>query len=405
MRDEAARTAVIVGASTAGVAAARALREYGWRGRVILIGGEPHLPYERPPLSKRALQGSWSPDDALLLSREEASGLDIDLRLGTPATGMHPDAMEVTVGAERLGFDTCLIATGITPRTLRATPPRPGLHVLRTTDDAQALRRFVGPSTSLVIIGAGFVGLEVAASARLMGADVTVVESAFVPLQGAVDGDLSERLLRLHRSRGVSFRLGVTVVDVQGQGHVEGVTLSDGTELRTSAVLVAVGSLPNTSWLENSGLELADGVVCDPFCQTSHPAVFVAGDVARTSASPTSQMPRAEHWTNALDQGRAAALNMIHVIRGEPLVPYDRRPYFWTDQFGVKLQFAGDQAPSAEYLTSEDSDRGRLIRVYRGGESITAVACLNWPSQFANWRKRLSGGARWLDVLDDGSFE
>lgn len=392
------RTIVIVGASLAGISAAESLREHGFEGRITLVGDEAGVPYDRPPLSKQVLQGAWLPERTTLRAPEHLRDLDLDLRLGRPASHLDVDAQRLFVGSEQIGYDACLLAVGVRARTLPGLAPMRGLHVLRTLEDATRLRDVLRPSSSLVVVGAGFVGLEVAASARLLGVQVTVVESLPVPLARALGEDLGARVADLHRSHGVEIMCDVGVAGVDGGEQVEQVRLTDGQSIAADNVVVGIGGAPNVEWLRSSPLVLDDGVVCDEFCRTSAPNVYAAGDVARWRHPVFGTHVRIEHWTNAVEQGRAAAINML-TPAGHSGTPYRHVPYFWSDQYDTKIQFAGRRCDGDTMHIREDAARGRLLGLVGHEGKLTGVVTFNWPSQLAAYRQQVLDGVSWSDAV------
>ncbi|MER5587367.1 FAD-dependent oxidoreductase, partial [Streptomyces asoensis] len=321
---------VVVGASAAGLAAAETLRREGYEGTLTLVGDEPHAPYDRPPLSKQVLAAEWERDRLPLRRPGELAALGLDLRLGTAATGLDTARRRVRMAdGGDVPYDGLILATGVRPRRL----PGGGAHVLRTLEDALALRERLAPGRHLVVVGAGFLGAEAAAVARGLGVRVTLLEPAAVPLAHAVGEEIGRVLSRAHADRGVRLRCGVTVTEATGGG----VRLADGGTVEADEVLVAVGSAPNTEWLAGSGLTVADGVVCDAYLEAA-PGVYAAGDVARWLHPLSGTSLRIEHRTNATGQGMAAARNLL---RPEARRPFAAVPYFWSDQYGMRIQAHG----------------------------------------------------------------
>src|SRR3954470_5794481 len=334
-----AETFVIVGASLAGAKAAETLREEGFEGRIVLIGEDPERPYERPPLSKDYLRGDagrdviWVHDDAGFYDQRE-----IELRTGTLVSGLALDAREGELeGGERIGSDKLLLATGAVPKRL----PIPGadldgVHLLRTVADSDRLREAFGAASRLVVIGAGWIGSEVAASARQKGLDVTMLAPEQVPLERVLGPEVGAVYRDVHANHGVHLALGTGVQAIEGDGRVSAVRTSDDRVLEADLVVVGVGVAPRTELAEAAGLELDDGIVVDEFLRTSAPDVFAAGDVARAAHPLLGTSLRVEHWHNALEQGPVAARNML----GRD-VAYDRIPYFFSDQYEVGMEYAG----------------------------------------------------------------
>ena len=384
--DPAVQRVVVVGASVAGISTAAALRRGGHRGTITLIGAEPHPPYDRPPLSKQILAGQWEAGRIALPPGDTLAELDLDLRLGTAATGL--DLAARTVGLDdgtAVPYDTLVIATGVRPRTV----PGEGAHVLRTLDDALRLRELIGPGRRLVVVGAGFLGTEVAAVARERGAEVVMVEPAPVPLAAAVGEPVGAAIARAHRERGVDLRTGIGVASVAK----DGVLLADGTVLDADAVLVAVGARPNTEWLEGSGLTLGDGVCCDSRGLAA-PAVYAAGDVARWHNPRYGVEMRVEHRTNAAEMAMAVAANIL-----DPQAPRDFDPvlYFWSDQYDLRIQSVGYLRGHEEIdIVYGDLAGPAFVAAYRTGDRLAGVLAVGVsPRVLRPWRQAVTAGIGW----------
>jgi 3-phenylpropionate/trans-cinnamate dioxygenase ferredoxin reductase subunit len=377
---------VIVGASLGGLRTAQSLRLVGFTGRITLIGDEDRPPYDRPPLSKHVLSGEWEPEQAFLADGDELERLEIEVRLSTRATGLDLLGKAVLLGDERLAYDTLVIATGATPRSIPGTPDLGGIHVLRTLDDCIALRRDLETASKVVVVGAGFIGAEVAATAREKGLDVTVLEALPVPLARGLGSVLGPVIAGLHLDHGVDLRTGTGVAGFEGDGRVERVLLADGDHLDADVVVVGIGVVPNTAWLDDSGLEIRDGIVCDEHCRAvGAPDVYVVGDVARWYNPLFEQEMRLEHWTNAVDQAMAVATT----INGEP-TPYAPVPYVWSDQYGSKIMIAGHVGPAdeVEVPIGAFDDRKFVALTHHDGR-LTAVVGLNEPRKVLRLRRLL----------------
>jgi NADPH-dependent 2,4-dienoyl-CoA reductase/sulfur reductase-like enzyme len=377
---------VIVGASLGGLRTAQSLRLVGFTGRITLIGDEDRPPYDRPPLSKHVLSGEWEPEQAYLADDDELKRLEIDLRLGARATHLDLPGKAVVLGDERVAYDTLVIATGATPRSIPGTPDLSGIHVLRTLDDCIALRRDLETASKVVVVGAGFIGAEVAATAREKGLDVTVLEALPVPLARGLGSVLGPVIAGLHLDHGVDLRTGTGVAGFEGDGRVERVLLADGDSLEADVVVVGIGVVPNTAWLDDSGLEIRDGVVCDEHCRAvGAPDVYVVGDVARWYNPLFEQEMRLEHWTNAVDQAMAVATT----INGEP-TPYAPVPYVWSDQYGSKIMIAGHVGPTdaVEVPIGAFDDRKFVALTHHDGK-LNAVVGLNEPRKVLRLRRLL----------------
>jgi NADPH-dependent 2,4-dienoyl-CoA reductase/sulfur reductase-like enzyme len=384
------RTIVVAGASLAGLRAAETLRREGYEGRLVLVGAESHLPYDRPPLSKELLAGEWEPDQ-IALRKQPYDDLDLDLRLGRRATRLDVAArvVELDGEGETLGFDGLVVATGARPRTLPGTPALDGIFVLRTLEDCLAIRARLERGPRVVVIGAGFIGSEVAATCRGRGLDVTVLEMLATPLERAVGPVVGDACGRLHRDHGVDIRCGVAVAGFEGAERVERVRLADGSTIEADVVVVGVGVVPETRWLEDSGLELDDGVVCDQTCLAAA-GIVAAGDVARWYHERIREHLRVEHWSNAAEQGDAAARALLH---GDVAMPYAPVPYFWSDQHGTKIQYVGHARPGDAVQVVEGSVAERRFVAAYGRDGHTVAALLwNRAARVPHWLDRLTVG-------------
>jgi 3-phenylpropionate/trans-cinnamate dioxygenase ferredoxin reductase subunit len=332
------RTFVIAGASLAGAKAAETLRTEGFGGRIVLIGDEAVRPYERPPLSKDYLRGEEGFDSAAVHDEGFYEANAIELRTSTLVTALDTNRSEVALGSgERIRYDQLLLATGTTPRRL-STPGAelPGVHYLRQLVDADALRRVLTASRKVVVIGAGWIGSEVAASARQLGADVAVIDPESVPLTRVLGPEVGAVYRDLHAEHGVEMHLGVTVESIRGTTAVEEVRLTDGTVLPAEAVVIGIGVLPRIELAQGAGLVTGNGIVVDEHLATSAPGVYAAGDVANAHHPLYGTRVRLEHWSAALNQGPVAAMNML----GEPTA-YDKVPYFFSDQYDLGMEYRG----------------------------------------------------------------
>ncbi|TLS48074.1 oxidoreductase [Streptomyces montanus] len=389
---------VVVGASAAGLAATETLRREGYDGTLTLIGEEPNAPYDRPPLSKQILSGEWSTDRLPLRPSADFDGLDLDLRLGVAATGLElADRTVVLADGTRVPYDGLIVATGVRPRQL----PGDGAHVLRTVDDALALRDRLAPGRHLVVVGAGFLGAEAAAVARGLGCAVTLLEPAPVPLAHAVGEQVGRVLSQAHLDHGVELRTGVTVTAVTGGG----VRLADGELVEGDAVLVAVGSLPNTEWLADSGLSVGDGLICDEYGEAAWGSprpkvggVYAAGDVARWYNALFGVPMRIEHRTNAAEQGMAVARNLLRPEARKPFTPV---PYFWSDQYDMKVQAYGYLRGHDEVAVVDgDLSRRRFVAAYRTGDRLTGALAVGMPPKAIRpWRQAIATRAAWHETV------
>ncbi|MEV0221653.1 FAD-dependent oxidoreductase [Streptomyces sp. NPDC050704] len=387
------RRILVVGASAAGLAAVETLRREGYDGTLTLVGEEPHAPYDRPPLSKQVLSADWDPDRLALRSPADLDVLDLDLRLGSAATGLDPDGREVLLAdGTRVAYDGLVVATGVRPRRL---PGEGAAHVLRTLDDALALRDRLGEGRRLVVVGAGFLGAEAAAVARGLGAEVTLLEPAPVPLAHAVGEEVGRVLSAAHLENGVDLRTGVAVAEVTGAG----VRLADGELVEADEVLVAIGSVPNTEWLAGSGLTVGDGLVCDEYSAAA-PGVYGAGDVARWHNPLFGTSMRIEHRTNAAEQGMAVARNLLAAPQARR--PFAPVPYFWSDQYDMKVQAFGYLRGHDEVAVVEgELAARRFVVAYRIGERLTGVLAVGMPPKvIRGWRQAIAVRSTWRDAVE-----
>ena len=394
---EAPRAVTIVGASLAGLNAGEALRREGFDGRVTLIGAENHLPYDRPPLSKQVLAGDWEPERAALTDPEELEEDGIEARLGVRATALDLDARELTLHTgETVEFDGLVIATGARCRTMPGTEGIGGVHVLRSLDDCLALRAdFEAMPQRVVVVGAGFIGAEVAATARGRGLDVTMVEALPTPLSRVLGDEMGEVCAEVHRDHGVDLRTAVGVESVSGDSRVERVTLSDGSMIDADVVVVGIGVIPNTEWLDGSGLEVDDGVVCDASCLAAD-RVTAAGDVARWPNELFGETMRVEHWDNAAQQGAHAARRLLDAAVG----PFTPVPWFWSDQYDRKIQLAGRVRGDDEVRVVTGSvDERRFAAIYGRSGRITGVLGFNRPRHVMRYRALIEQRASFDEAL------
>jgi 3-phenylpropionate/trans-cinnamate dioxygenase ferredoxin reductase subunit len=332
------RTIVIVGASMAGGRAAETLRAEGFDGRIVLVGAEPDRPYERPPLSKELLRGELPSERVFLRPAEFYAEQQIETRYGIRAIGLDPDARVVELeSGERIGYDALLIATGASPRRLQVPGAElEGIYYLRTLRDAERLRAALQAASRVVVVGAGFIGAEVAASSRQMGLEVVLLEALAAPLLRVLGADVGHYYAQFHREQGVDVRLNAPVAGFRGQGQVEAVVLGDDQEVPCDLAVVGVGVVPEVAWLAGSGVALDNGVLADEWCRTNRPGVYAAGDVANWWHPRLGERLRVEHYDNAQNQGVAAARSILS--RGAPYAPV---PFFWSDQYDLTLQYVG----------------------------------------------------------------
>jgi NADPH-dependent 2,4-dienoyl-CoA reductase/sulfur reductase-like enzyme len=391
---------VVVGASLAGLRAAETLRQRDVATSIVVVGDEPHRPYDRPPLSKKLLSGEWEPDRIHLRQPDVFDDLDVEWRLGNAATGLDLAARELTLAdGSMLGFDGLVIATGAHPRRLAGQDTFDHVHELRTLDDSLRLRSEIAAGgRRVVVIGAGFIGLEAAATAKALGNDVVVLEGATAPLIRGLGAEMGEAIADLHRAEGVDVRCGVLIEGLT----IEGVRLAGGEVVPADAVVVGIGVTPNTQWLEGSGLRLRDGIVCDANLNALDvsgevvPGVFAAGDVARWPNGLFNEEMRVEHWTNAAEQGAHVATNLGHVAAGEPLEPYEPLPFFWSDQFEHRIQFLGRAAADddVQVVAGSVAD-GKFLTLFGRNGKLHGALGVNAPRWVMPTRKLFLEHATW----------
>ncbi|MFE6940441.1 NAD(P)/FAD-dependent oxidoreductase [Streptomyces chartreusis] len=382
------RTVAVVGASLAGLSAARSLRRQGYDGRLVVIGDELHRPYDRPPLSKEFLAGTLGEPELALESDDE--DLRAEWLLGTRAVALdHAERTLRLADGRQVRADGFVIATGAAARTLPGSAGLAGVHTLRTLDDARALRDELALGGRLVVIGGGFIGAEVASTARALGLEVTVVEAAPAPLAGPLGEAMGAVVSALHADHGVALLCGVGVKGLSGERRVDAVLLEDGRTVPADIVVVGVGARPNVEWLEGSGVVLDNGVKCGADGRTSLAGVVAVGDCANWYDPRAGLHRRVEHWTGARERPDAAIAALLAGGAVAPGVP--RPPYFWSDQYGVKIQFAG-HAAGADSVTIEDGtpDERNVLAVYRRSGMPVAVLGMNQPRLFTRWRKHLA---------------
>lgn len=390
---------VVVGASLAGLRAAEAARKAGYTGPAVLIGNEAHLPYDRPPLSKAYLDAGERPDVIFREERHLRDELGVDLRLGSPAHALDVIRRTVQVDGQEIPYDSLVIATGATARTLPGADGIGGVHTLRTLDDAIAVRAALDAGARTVVVGSGFVGSEVASGARKRGLPVTIVEAAPTPLVHAIGAEMGEAVAGLHHRAGTDLRCGVTVERIEAdQGRVRRVHLSDGSALDADLVVAGIGADPATGWLRGSGLELGNGIQCDTTLATvGVDGVYAAGDVACWRNPLFDQLMRIEHWTSAAEQGALAARNAL-----DPGVakPYSTVPYFWSDWYAHRIQFVGVPGADEVRIVSGAADQDRFVALYRRGDRLTGALTLNGQAVVMKYRGLLVRRASWADALE-----
>jgi NADPH-dependent 2,4-dienoyl-CoA reductase/sulfur reductase-like enzyme len=388
---------VIVGASLGGLRAAESLRQTGFTGAITMIGAEPHLPYDRPPLSKKFLAGDWDGDRIQLLKPEGLDELDVEWRLGVAAVNLDLEARQVHLDdGTRVGFDGAILATGSEPRRLPGQLDHPHVFELRTLDDSLALReRLAAGGQKLVVVGAGFIGLEAAATARQLGNDVLVVEGASAPLIRALGAEQGAAVAAVHGDHGVEIRTDVTV-----DGLTDGGLVINGAFESADVVLIGIGVAPATRWLDDSSLELRDGVVCTPELNAGAPLVYAAGDMVRWYNSLFDEEMRIEHWTNAAEQGALAAQNLLAEAANEPTTAYAPVPFFWSEQYDRRIQFLGRASADDEvHLIAGSVEERKYAALFSRNGKLRGVLGLSMPKNVMPYRAKLLEGISIEDAI------
>ncbi len=397
---------VVVGASLAGMRAVQSARKAGYAGPITLVGGEAHLPYDRPPLSKEYLDDAEPTHPGFPAGEDLAGELDVDVRLGTWATSLDPGRSVIGLtgesGDDELGYHAMVISTGAAARTLPGTDQLAGVHCLRTLDDAVAIRAALDAGARTVVVGAGFIGSEVASGARKRGLPATVLEALPVPLVRSVGEEMGHACAELHRSNGTDLRCGVKVTGLESTDNkVTGVSLDDGSTVPADLVVVGIGVAPCTAWLGGSGVTLHErdgGIMCDETLSTGVPGVYAAGDVTHfPNPLFDGEMMRLEHWTNANEQGQLAARNAINPAEARPAATV---PYFWSDWYGHRIQFVG--IPKADEIRPVSRELGeeKFLALYRRGDRIVGCISIDRQSQIMKYRRMIMQRKSWAEALE-----
>lgn len=394
-------TLVIVGASLAGLRAAEGARRVGFDGEIVLVGDEDCAPYDRPPLTKQGLAATG--DGGTRTLRTESAlheDLRVQLRLGVKATALDPRERVIATSSGDISFDALVIATGCRARPApahiwSADTAATSVHTVRTAADAERLRNALDRAASVAIIGAGFVGSEVASAARLRGLDVTLIEAADAPLVRAVGSEASAGLANLHTANGVRLRTGTTVNAITATETGNELTLSDGDRIVADLVVVAIGTEPNVEWLVGSGLDLSNGVMCQPDLGVGIANIVAAGDICCWTDPRWGRTTRNEHWTNAAEQGPHAVRTALDPDNSEP---FSSTPYFWSDLYGHRIQLLG-RTDGEECETIGDVDGGDYISLYRDTDRLHGVLTVGPTSHTAPFRRVLADGGTWTDAV------
>ncbi len=397
-------TVVVVGASLAGLRAAEEIRHEGHDGPVIIVGDELHAPYDRPPLSKQLLAGTWDVARIHHHAPDKLDTLGLEFRLGRQAVSLDTDVRTVGLSdGTSLAYDGLIVATGTSARRLPGTEDLPTVRCLRTLDDCLGIRSDLasaGDGAKVVVIGAGFIGSEVAATCHALGARVTVVEALPTPLGRVLGDEMGAACALLHRSHGVTLVTGVGVDRLSTETHggeAVAVHLSDGTYVDADVVVVGIGVTPTVGWLEGSSLSLDNGVVCGETLFAGD-RVVAAGDVARWTHPGLDEQLRVEHWTNAAEGGAAAARNLL--AGSAAAKPYDPVPFFWSDQYATKIQVIGLPGPDDDVVVVGGStEESKFVALYRRGDRLRAVLAFSQPRQLMAYRPLLAAGASFDEAL------
>lgn len=398
MGDQSSGT-VIVGASLAGLRVAEGIRKLGDTRPITLIGDEPLLPYDRPPLSKGVLTSDQSEDDIRFRTADELSERDIALHVGRPVNSLDAGRNVVCVGDDVIAYDTLVIATGARARTIEGANNLAGVFTIRTLHDALRIRESLASASHVVVVGAGFIGAEVASSARKLGVGVTVVEALDSPLARSVGIQVGAACASLHGEYGTRLLCGVGVAELEGDDRVSAVVLSDGTRIEADLVVVGIGVIPNVEWLEGSGVKVSNGVECDEFLCTSVPNVYALGDIARWTNPRYGEAMRIEHWTTTVEQALVVSQN---VVRPTERVVCDAIPYFWSDQYGHRIQFAGRS--EAEEIVELESTAARYVALYRRDDRLIGALAIDGTSLLMQLRGRMMRSEdAWTECVDFAS--
>lgn len=391
---------VVVGSSLAGLRAAEAARTKGFAGEIVIVGDEKELPYDRPPLSKQCLVDG-APIPYLRDETDYRESLKATFMLGEPATALNAAEKTITVGGRPVQYDALVIATGASPRNLPGLPDAANIATLRNFHDVARLRQAVQSRARITIIGAGIIGAEIASAARSRGCQVTIVEATEHPLERALGRRMGALLSEMHGRNGTDLRCGVTLSEVRTHaGQVTEVVLSDGSEVATDLLLVSIGVVPNTGWLRDSGIELApDGsIACDEQLRTSLNGVYAAGDVVSWPNSITGRNGRLETWTSANEQGAVAGTNAV--VEEADRQHYSTVPYFWSDWYGNRIQFAGTAADAEPEVVHGSLEEDKFVVLYRAADSVAGALAVNEPSKIMKDRRKISQGVSWQEMVE-----
>lgn len=389
--------ALIVGAGVSGMRVAEGLRREGYEGPVTILGAERHLPYDRPPLSKHVLTGELKP--TVYHQQSYFDNLGVVVRTGVRVVSVDVDSRRVSIddgsGFDSLPFDALVVASGARPRRLPCAVPAAGVHVVRTAEDALGVRAALLTASRVVVVGGGFIGAEVASSARSLGLEVTVVEAGAAPMERAIGPVMARFLGGLHELNGVTLRSGVGVTGFVGSDRVTGVLLDDGSALAADVVIVGVGVIPETDWLSGSSVPVGNGVMCDEYLRAGSNFVVGVGDaVSWPNCAMRGVRTRSQQWTTASDQGSYAAQMLVRGV--EETRPFGSEMYFWSDQYGVKIQGVGELSGEVE-VSEMRPDLSRVVSAYRQNRSIRGAVTVNAPKDFRRLREIVKNNDSWRE--------
>jgi 3-phenylpropionate/trans-cinnamate dioxygenase ferredoxin reductase subunit len=391
----------VVGGGLAAVRTVQSLRRHGFAGSITLLTAEPHLPYDRPPLSKKIITGEVESHEILLCDDDQLDDLRIDLRTNSRVAGLDAESKRLVLsdGTEHT-YRKLVIATGATPKVLPGQPTLDNVHVLRTIDDALRLREAAKSAQQACVIGGGVLGAEIAASLRFHGVEVTILDVAAGLLARTLGTSaVASALLALHEAAGVAVRLNTGVQSLLGEQAVVGVQLTDGTRLPADLVVIALGVTPDTGWLAGSGVDLDDGIVVDEQLRTNLSDVFAVGDVARVVDPRHGTSERAEHWTSAVDQAEVVARNLIAGADGE-LATHVAAPYVWSDQHGERIQMIGTVLGADEEVVVRHPEQPQRLLSLFGTEGVfTGAAAIGMPRPIARLRPMLANNASFNEAV------
>ncbi len=389
---------VIVGASLGGLRVAEGLRKAGYTDSIWLLGAETHLPYDRPPLSKEVLTGKQSPADTEFRTARELTDNGIEVHVDTPATGVDCASRTVITKSGAFDYAHLVIATGARPRQIPGADRLAGVHTIRTREDATAISAALDAASRVVVVGAGFIGAEVAGSARQLGVDVTVVEALEHPLERAIGRQAGAACAGLHARNGTTVLCGVGVDGLEGDESVKAVTLADGRRLPADLVVVGIGVVPNVEWLDGSGLDISNGVACDQYLRAGPAGVYALGDVAQWTNPRYGESMRIEHWTTTVEQATVVAHN---IVNGDSPRVCDSIPYFWSDQYGHRIQFAGRTHADELVEISCGADHADYLALYRREDRLIGALAIDGTVALMQLRGRMMSGADdWSESTD-----